>query len=178
MGAGFGTATVARSSGRIRRNDLLDHGDRVPGGDRAANSALHMIAVVRLRYCERTQTYAKRRIAEGRALVRAALLVRLNGIARGGSGASPPVAETLAAMLNAGVHPVVPRTGSVGTGDLPQMAAVAMVAIGMGSAEHAGEVLPGGEALRRRLGLGGDAADADLGQAEGRVHQSEARLET
>jgi histidine ammonia-lyase len=83
------------------------------------------------------------------ALVRAALLVRLNGIARGGSGASPPVAETLAAMLNAGVHPVVPRTGSVGAGDLPQMAAVAMVAIGMGSAEHAGEVLPGGEALRR-----------------------------
>jgi histidine ammonia-lyase len=83
------------------------------------------------------------------ALVRAALLVRLNGIARGGSGASPRVAETLAAMLNAGVHPVVSRTGSVGAGDLPQMAAVAMVAVGMGSAEHAGEVLPGGEALRR-----------------------------
>ena len=87
------------------------------------------------------------------ALVRAALMVRLNGIARGGSGASPAVAETLAAMLNAGVHPVVAETGSVGAGDLAQMAAIALVAIGMGSAEHAGEVLPGAEALRR-AGIG------------------------
>ena len=46
--------------------------------------------------------------------VRAALTVRLNGIARGGSGASPAVAEVLIAMLNAGVHPVVPEIGSVG----------------------------------------------------------------
>jgi histidine ammonia-lyase len=82
-------------------------------------------------------------------LVRAALMVRLNGIARGGSGASPAVAETLAAMLNAGVHPVVAETGSVGAGDLAQLAAIALVAIGMGSAESAGEILPGGEALRR-----------------------------
>jgi histidine ammonia-lyase len=87
------------------------------------------------------------------ALVRAALMVRLNGIARGGSGASPAVAEVLAAMLNAGVHPVVAETGSVGAGDLAQMAAIALVAIGMGSAEHAGEVLPGAEALRR-AGIG------------------------
>jgi histidine ammonia-lyase len=58
-------------------------------------------------------------------LVRAAMMVRLNGIARGGSGASPAV--TLAAMLNAGVHPVVAETGSVGAGDLPQMAAIALV---------------------------------------------------
>ena len=46
--------------------------------------------------------------------VRAALAVRLNGIARGGSGASPAVADVLVAMLNAGVHPVVPEIGSVG----------------------------------------------------------------
>ena len=36
------------------------------------------------------------------ASVRAALAVRLNGIARGGSGASLAAADTLAAMLNAG----------------------------------------------------------------------------
>jgi histidine ammonia-lyase len=82
-------------------------------------------------------------------LVRAALMARLNGIARGGSGASPAVAETLAAMLNAGVHPLVAETGSVGAGDLAQMAAMALVAIGRGSAEYTGEILPGGEALRR-----------------------------
>ena len=48
--------------------------------------------------------------------VRAALAVRLNGIARGGSGASLAAADTLVAMLNAGVHPLVPRTASVGGG--------------------------------------------------------------
>ena len=36
-----------------------------PGGDRATNSALHMIAVVRLRYCPLTRAYAARRTAEG-----------------------------------------------------------------------------------------------------------------
>ena len=41
-------------------------------------------------------------------LVRAAMAVRLNGVARGGSGASPAVADVLLAMLNAGVHPIVP----------------------------------------------------------------------
>jgi histidine ammonia-lyase len=80
-------------------------------------------------------------------LVRAAMAVRLNGIARGGSGASPAAADILVAMLNAGIHPVVPAIGSVGAGDLGQLAYVALVATGMGWAEHAGEVLPGAEAL-------------------------------
>ncbi len=82
-------------------------------------------------------------------VVRAAIAVRLAGIARGGSGASPAVADTLAAMLNAGVHPVVPATGSVGAADVAQMAWIAQVAVGLGRAEHRGEVLAGGEALRR-----------------------------
>ncbi len=79
----------------------------------------------------------------------AALAVRLNGIARGGSGAGVAVAQILAAMLNAGVHPVVPETASVGAADVAQMAGMAQVAIGKGRAEYRGEVLPGGEALRR-----------------------------
>lgn len=82
-------------------------------------------------------------------VVRAALLVRVNGISMGGSGASVAVAQVLTAMLNAGVHPIVPRYGSVGAADLPQMAAIALVAIGEGRAEYGGENLPGGEALRR-----------------------------
>ena len=81
--------------------------------------------------------------------VRAALAVRLNGIARGGSGASPAVADVLMAMLNAGVHPVVPEIGSVGAADLAPMAGMAQVAVGQGRAEYQGELLPGGEALRR-----------------------------
>jgi len=82
-------------------------------------------------------------------VVRAALAVRLNGIARGGSGAGLPVADVLAAMLNADVHPVVPTIASVGAADIGHMAGMAQVAIGTGLAEHRGEVLAGGEALRR-----------------------------
>ena len=82
-------------------------------------------------------------------IVRAALAVRLNGIARGGSGAGVAVAEVLAAMLNAGVHPLVPQIASVGAADIAQMAGMAQVAIGIGRAEYGGEILPGGEALRR-----------------------------
>ena len=93
------------------------------------------------------------------AIVRAALAVRLNGIARGGSGAGVAVAEILAAMLNAGVHPVAAGTASVGAADVSQMAAMAQVTIGLGRAEYRGEVVSGAEALRRAgiapLQLGG-----------------------
>ena len=48
------------SSGKTTRHRLNY------GGDRQANRALHLIAVCRLRYCERTRAYAKRRTAEGK----------------------------------------------------------------------------------------------------------------
>jgi histidine ammonia-lyase len=96
--------------------------------------------------------------------VRAAVAARLNGIARGGSGASLAAAEALASMLNAGVHPVVPETGSVGAGDLGQMAGIAQVAIGRGWAEYRGETMAGGEALRR-AGIGPLVLEAKDGLA-------------
>jgi histidine ammonia-lyase len=82
-------------------------------------------------------------------IVRAAMATRVCGIARGGAGASLVVAETLVAMLNASVHPVVPTVGSVGASDLMHMAAIGLVVIGEGRAEYGGEVLDGAEALRR-----------------------------
>ena len=81
--------------------------------------------------------------------VRGAMAARLHGITRGGSGASPRVAEVLMEMLNAGVHPVVPSGGSVGAGDLGQMASVGQVMIGQGRAEFGGEVMTGADALAR-----------------------------
>ena len=83
-------------------------------------------------------------------VVRAAMLVRVAGIAEGGSGASLGVAQTLLAMLDRNVHPVVPQIGSVGASDLMHLAAVALVATGLGGrAELDGQVMPGPEALRR-----------------------------
>jgi histidine ammonia-lyase len=81
--------------------------------------------------------------------VRAAMAARLNSFAHGGSGVQPAVASLLLDMLNAGVHPVVPGSGSVGASDLCLLAHIAQVVMGEGFAEYEGEVLAGEEALAR-----------------------------
>ncbi len=81
---------------------------------------------------------------------RAMILLRANALAKGLSGARPVVVETLCAMLNAGVHPVIPSQGSVGaSGDLAPLAHLAQVAIGEGEALYKGEKLSGADALKR-----------------------------
>lgn len=84
-----------------------------------------------------------------REMVRAALVVRCNGIVHGGSGVQPAVLELLLAMLNHGLHPIVPEIGSIGASDLNQMAHVGLVVMGEGEAELGGERLPAGAALAR-----------------------------
>src|SRR5271157_3206792 len=84
------------------------------------------------------------------AETRAMLLLRANVLAKGLSGCRPALVELLAALLNAGVHPVIPEKGSVGaSGDLAPLAHLALVAIGEGEAFLKGERMAGGEALRR-----------------------------
>jgi len=80
-------------------------------------------------------------------LTRAALAVRLNGVCAGGSGVSPAVAELLAGMLNEGVHPVIPSSGSVGAADLCLMAHVGLAMIGEGDAELSGVRMSAARAL-------------------------------
>jgi histidine ammonia-lyase len=81
---------------------------------------------------------------------RAMMLLRANALAKGQSGVRPSTVETLCAMLNAKVHPVIPSQGSVGaSGDLAPLAHLAQVVIGEGTAELKGEILPGAEALGR-----------------------------
>src|SRR5580693_1099790 len=81
---------------------------------------------------------------------RAMMLLRANALAKGLSGVRPLVVETLCAMLNARVHPVIPSQGSVGaSGDLAPLAHLADVVIGEGRAACQGEILEGGDALRR-----------------------------
>jgi histidine ammonia-lyase len=81
---------------------------------------------------------------------RAMLLLRANVLAKGFSGTRPALLELLVALVNAGVHPVIPEKGSVGaSGDLAPLAHLALVAIGEGEAFYRGQRMPGGEALRR-----------------------------
>ncbi|MEP0775766.1 MAG: histidine ammonia-lyase [Acidobacteriota bacterium] len=83
-------------------------------------------------------------------VVRAMLLLRANVLATGYAGVRPEVVDALVALLNAGVHPVVPSLGSVGaSGDLAPLAHLALVLVGEGEATYRGERLAGKEALRR-----------------------------
>ena len=85
-----------------------------------------------------------------REVVRAALLLRANTLAKGYSGTRIETAELLLECLNRGVLPHVPSRGSVGaSGDLAPLAHLALPLVGEGQAEVDGEVLPGGEALAR-----------------------------
>jgi histidine ammonia-lyase len=85
-----------------------------------------------------------------REIVRAAMLLRANTLAKGYSGARPETVELLLACLNRGVIPVVPSRGSVGaSGDLAPLAHLALPLVGEGLAAIDGEELPGAEALAR-----------------------------
>jgi histidine ammonia-lyase len=85
-----------------------------------------------------------------REIVRAAMLLRANTLAKGYSGARPETVELLLACLNKGLTPVVPSRGSVGaSGDLAPLAHLALPLVGEGWATLDGEVVPGAEALAR-----------------------------
>jgi histidine ammonia-lyase len=83
-----------------------------------------------------------------REVVRAAMLLRANALAKGYSGARAETVELLLECLNRGVTPVVPSRGSVGaSGDLAPLAHLALPLVGEGRATVDGEVLAGGDAL-------------------------------
>jgi histidine ammonia-lyase len=79
------------------------------------------------------------------------MLILAASLARGHSGVRSVVVETILTMLNAGITPVVPETGSVGaSGDLAPLAHVALVLMGEGEAcGPDGGIAPGGELIAR-----------------------------
>src|SRR5438034_8504808 len=86
-------------------------------------------------------------------VVRAALLLRANALAKGYSGARVETVELALECLNRGVLPVVPSQGSVGaSGDLAPLAHLALPLIGEGEAWVDGVRLDG-EAALGRVGL-------------------------
>ena len=68
-----------------------------------------------------------------REVVRAMMFLRARSLAMGRSGARPVVADTMLALLAAGLDPVVPEHGSLGaSGDLAPLAHCGLALIGEG----------------------------------------------
>ena len=96
-------------------------------------------------------------------VVRAMMCIRINTLLRGHSGIRVSTLQAMAALLNAGVVPVVPQLGSVGaSGDLAPLSHLAIVLLGGGEAFVDGERVPGADALAR-VGL----APVELSYKEG-----------
>lgn len=90
-------------------------------------------------------------------VVRALQLLRLATLVTGHTGARPVTAQTYAAMLNAGITPVVHEYGSLGcSGDLAPLAHVALAAMGEGRVR----VVPTGPASRVSTGSTSETVDA------------------
>jgi histidine ammonia-lyase len=99
-----------------------------------------------------------------REVVRAMMLLRARSLAMGWSGARPVVAETILALLNGGLTPVVPEYGSLGaSGDLAPLAHCALTLIGEGSLSG-----PDGAVRAAAVALAGAGIDPiTLGPKEG-----------
>jgi histidine ammonia-lyase len=81
-------------------------------------------------------------------IVRAAMLLRANALAKGNSGARIETVELLLECLARGLLPRVPSRGSVGaSGDLAPLAHLALPLVGEGDAWYEGQLLPGADAL-------------------------------
>jgi histidine ammonia-lyase len=80
-----------------------------------------------------------------REVVRAMMLLRARTLAMGYSGARPIVAETILALLNAGITPLVSEHGSLGaSGDLAPLAHCALTLLGEGEVDGS---VPAAQAL-------------------------------
>lgn len=83
-------------------------------------------------------------------IARGMMLLRVNNLAKGFSGVRLSTVETLIAMLNKGVTPIIPQKGSLGaSGDLAPLSHMVLPMLGMGEAMFEGVRYSGAEAMER-----------------------------
>ena len=81
--------------------------------------------------------------------VKASMIARLGTFLQARSGVHPDLVELLVGMINADIIPYIPQHGSVGaSGDLVQLAHMALTMIGEGKVHYKGEWRPSAEVLR------------------------------
>src|SRR5262249_24588046 len=78
-----------------------------------------------------------------------AMLLRIATFVTGASAVRNELVDGLAALINKGITPIVPRYGSVGaSGDLMPSAYIARALIGLGEVEYDGRRMPALDALK------------------------------
>lgn len=81
-------------------------------------------------------------------IVRAAMVVRLNTLLKGFSGIQPHAIQLLSDFLNRGIHPVMPKRGSVGEADIAILSHIALALMGEGDVHFLGQIMPAQKALQ------------------------------
>ena len=81
---------------------------------------------------------------------RLTMVLRLNNLLYGMSGAQPYIAELYAAFLNKGITPLIPSRGSVGEADIGMGTHVGAVMVGEWKAWVDGKVVDGATALKKK----------------------------
>jgi len=149
----IGDAARARiARGRERLEELLARGERIYGVNTGVGGNVGFSVPPEKMDLLQLNLMRHLGCATGEPLpgdvVRAATLLRAATLVTGASAVRPELVDALAALLNRGVTPVVPRYGSVGaSGDLMPSAYIARVLVGMGEAEFQGRRLAAAEAL-------------------------------
>ncbi|MDE6158241.1 MAG: aromatic amino acid ammonia-lyase, partial [Muribaculaceae bacterium] len=81
--------------------------------------------------------------------VRSAMLARIGTFLQARSGIHPSVIELLREFVNRGIYPYIPQHGSVGaSGDLVQLAHIALCLIGEGKVHYKGQWRPTAEVMQ------------------------------
>lgn len=147
-----GGARSRIANGRARLLELLERGERIYGVNTGVGGNIGISLAPEQMELMQHNLVRHLSCATGAPLpndvVRAATLLRLATFMGGASAVRNELVDALAALLNRGVTPVVPRYGSVGaSGDLMPSAYIARVLVGIGEAEVKGRRLPALEAL-------------------------------
>ncbi|MEO0091483.1 MAG: histidine ammonia-lyase [candidate division WOR-3 bacterium] len=83
-------------------------------------------------------------------IVRIAMFLRANMLAKGYSGVRPQLIELLLDMLNKDIVPLVPETGSVGaSGDLAPLAFIALTLLGQNKVWYQNKIMPTKSAFKK-----------------------------
>ena len=154
-GAEVRLADAAReriAHGRARLEELLARGERIygvntgVGGNVGISLAPEQMEVMQHNLVRHLACATGQPLP--RDVVRAATLLRVVTFLTGASAVREETVDALAALLNRGLTPVVPRYGSVGaSGDLMPSAYIARVLVGMGEVEFQGRRLAAVDAL-------------------------------